>query len=54
MPRDGAVTLSDIREPTLTIRLPDLLATLANCRMARSFSIHERCKAKFQGFSFRA
>jgi hypothetical protein len=75
MPRDGSLTLSDIREPTLTIvcerwgrrynvmrliavhgdaKLTDLLVTLANCKKARSFGIHERCKAKFEGFSFRA
>jgi hypothetical protein len=78
MPRDGSLTLSDVREPTLTIvcercgrygrysikrliaaqgadaRLPDLLATLANCKKRRSFGIHDRCKAKFEGFSFRA
>jgi hypothetical protein len=77
MPRD-AITLADVREPTLTIvcercgrdgrynvkrliaghsadaKLPDLLATLANCEKARSVSIHDRCKAKFEGFSFRA
>ena len=35
------------------IRLPELL-TLANCAKARSFSIYDRCKAKFEGFSFRA
>ena len=78
MPRGGALTLADVREPTLEIacercgrrgryavrrliaahgadaRLPDLLATLANCDKARSLSIHDRCKAKFEGFSFRA
>ena len=78
MPRDGSLTLSDIREPTLTIRcercgryghynvarliaahradakLTDLLVTLANCEKARSFSIYDRCKARFEGFSFRA
>jgi hypothetical protein len=78
MPRDGSLTLSDIREPTLTIvckrcgrygrhnvkrliaahgadaTLPYLLATLANCEKARSFSIYDRCKAKFEGSSFRA
>ena len=76
MPRDGSLTLSDIREPTLAIgcercgrhgrynvarfiaahgadmRLPELLATLAICEKARSLSIHDRCKAKFEGFSF--
>ena len=35
-------------------KLPDLLATLANCEKARSFSVYDRCKAKFEGFSFRA
>jgi hypothetical protein len=78
MPRDGSLTLSDVREPTLTIgcqlcgrygrynvkqlsavhgadaKLTDLLVTLANCEKARSVSVHDRCKAKFEGFSFRA
>jgi hypothetical protein len=35
-------------------KLTDLLATLANCEKARSVSIYDRCKAKFEGFSFRA
>ena len=63
MSRDGALTLADVREPTLTIgckrcgrygrysvtrlmaaygadaKLPDLLATLANCEKARSASV---------------
>jgi hypothetical protein len=78
MPRDGSLTLSDIREPRLTIvcwrcgrygrhnvkrliaahgadaKLTDLLVTLANCEKARSVSIHDRCRARFEGFSFRA
>jgi hypothetical protein len=78
MPRDGSLTLFDIREPTLSIgcercgrhgrynvqrliaahgadaKLTKLLMTLANCAKARSFSIYDRCKAKFVGFSFRA
>jgi hypothetical protein len=78
MPRDGSLTLSDIREPTFSIvcercgrrgrynvarliaahgadaKLSDLLVTLANCEKARSLSIYDRCKAKFEGFSFRA
>jgi hypothetical protein len=77
MPRDGSLTLSDIREPTLAIacqrcgrygrynvarliaahgadaKLTDLLVTLANCEKARSVSVHDRCKARFEGFSFR-
>jgi hypothetical protein len=31
-----------------------LLVTLANCDKTRSFSIYDRCKARFAGFSFRA
>ena len=29
-------------------RLPDLLATLANCKKARSASIYDRCKAVYE------
>jgi hypothetical protein len=78
MPRDGSMTLSDVRGPTLAIgcercgrhgrynverlvaahgadaQLTELLVTLANCEKARSLSIHDRCKAKFEGFRFRA
>ena len=78
MPRDGSLTLSDIREPTLAIgcercgrhglysvkrliaahgadaKLTELLVTLANCEKARSFSIYDRFKAKFERFGFRA
>ena len=78
MPRDGSLTLSDIREPTLAIgcercgrhgrysvarliaahgadaKLTELLVTLANCEKARSFGNYDRCKARFEGFSFRA
>jgi hypothetical protein len=35
-------------------KLTGLLVTLANCEKARSFSVYDRCKAKFEGFSFRA
>jgi hypothetical protein len=34
--------------------LPYLLVTLAKLREARSFSIYDRCKARFEVFSFRA
>jgi hypothetical protein len=34
-------------------KLTELLVTRANCDRARSFSIYDRCKAKFEGFSFR-
>jgi hypothetical protein len=29
-------------------KLTDLLLTLANCGKARSFSVHDRCKAKYE------
>jgi hypothetical protein len=62
MPRDGALTLSDLRSPTLSIiysvarlmdehgdaKLTDLLLTLADCEKARSASIHDRCKAVYE------
>jgi hypothetical protein len=35
-------------------KLTDLLVTLANCEKARSVGVHDRCKAKFEGFSFRS
>jgi hypothetical protein len=43
-----------VSEPATRHRGTDLLVTLANCEKARSFSIHDRCKARFEGFSFRA
>jgi hypothetical protein len=33
-------------------KMTELLVTLANCEKARSFSIYDRCKAKFQNFSW--
>jgi hypothetical protein len=74
MPRDGALTLADLRAPKLTIvcapcnrrgiydvqrlkaqhgdaKLTDLLQTLANCPKTRSASIHERCRAVFEGLA---
>jgi hypothetical protein len=30
-------------------KLTDLLMTLANCPKARSASVHDRCKAKYEG-----
>ena len=63
MPRDGALTLSDVRSPTLMIvfepcarrgrdaKLTELLQTLANCPKARSASIHDRCRAVFEGLA---
>jgi hypothetical protein len=31
------------------VRLPGLLTTLANCEKARSVSVHDRCKAGYEG-----
>jgi hypothetical protein len=76
MPRDGALTLSHIRGPTLTIvcepcgrrgqynverlmaehgdaKLTDLLTTLADCPKTRSASIHDRCRAVYEGLATR-
>ena len=33
-------------------KLTELLVTLANCEKARSFSIYDRCKAKYVGYSW--
>jgi hypothetical protein len=75
MPRGGAMTLSDVREPALVIvcepcerrgrykverlmaehgdaKLTDLLTTLADCPKARSMSVHDRCKALYEGLLF--
>jgi hypothetical protein len=35
-------------------KLSGQMPTPANCEKARSLSIHDRCKARFEGFSFRA
>jgi hypothetical protein len=72
MVRDGALTLSDLRQPTIGVvcepcgrrgrfnvagliaehgdaKLTDLLVVLADCPKARSVSIHDRCRATFEG-----
>ena len=30
------------------MRLPDLLAAVARCQKANAFSLHDRCKARFE------
>jgi hypothetical protein len=35
-------------------KLTDLLVTLADCPKVRSLSIYDRCKAVYEGLSFRA
>ena len=75
MPKD-AFTLSDLRQPTLTIvcqpcgrrarynvqRLmakhgdaepPELLQQRARCPKARSASVYDRCKVRYEGLSMR-
>lgn len=74
MPRDGSLTLSDVRGPTLSIvcepcgrrgrfnvgrlteqhgadaKLTDLLYVLVgNCPRAGAVSVHERCRAVYEG-----
>jgi hypothetical protein len=34
-------------------KLTDLLATLADCPQARSVSVHNRCKAAYEGLTVR-
>jgi hypothetical protein len=51
---EKAVEAIEKGQIVLSMRLPELLMTLTNCEKARSFSIYDRCKAKFEGFSFRA
>ena len=52
--RRGRYTVERLMAEHGDAKLTDLLVTLANCETARSFSIYDRCKAKFEGFSFRA
>jgi hypothetical protein len=35
-------------------KLTDLLMTLADCPKARSIGVHDRCKAVYEGLSFRS
>ena len=72
MPRDGTLTLSDVRGPCLSIvcapcgrcgrynvaklierygdaKLTDLLLVLAECQKTHSASVHDRCKAVYEG-----
>ena len=49
-----AITWRLIAKHGADMRLPELLTTLADCEKARSFSVYDRCKAKFVRFSFRA
>ena len=44
--RDGVVRL--IERHGADIKMPDLLAVLANCSKARSHSIYDRCRAVYE------
>ena len=43
--RRGRYSVARLMEKHGDAKLPDLLQTLADCRKARSASIHDRCKA---------
>ena len=53
--RRGRYNVAQLMESHGDAKLPDLLATLANCEKARSVSIHDRCQARFEaGFRWQA
>jgi hypothetical protein len=52
--RRGRYNVDKLMAESGDAKLTDLLVTLANCEKARSFSVYHRCKAKFEGFAFRA
>ena len=47
--RRGRYAVARLIEEHGDAKLTDLLLTLANCKKARSVSIHDRCKAVFEG-----
>ena len=63
MPRDGGLardrlrtvgrpwrySVASLMELHRNAKLTDLLQTLADCQKARSASIHDRCKAVYEG-----
>ena len=49
--RHGTYNVAQLMEKYGDAKLPDLLQTLANCPKARSVSIHDRCKAVFEGLA---
>jgi hypothetical protein len=38
-----------IAKHSADVKLPELLATLANCPKAHSFSVYDGCKAVYEG-----
>jgi hypothetical protein len=49
--RRGRYSVGRLMESHGDAKLTDLLQTLANCPKARSASIHDRCKAVFEGLA---
>jgi hypothetical protein len=47
--RRGRLSVAKLMEEHGDAKLTDLLQTLADCRKARSASIHDRCKAVYEG-----
>ena len=49
--RRGSYGVQRLMEQHGDAKLTDLLVTLADCQKARSASIHDRCKAVFEGLA---
>ena len=49
--RRGTYNVARLMEQHGDAKLTDLLQTLANCPKARSASIHDRCRAVFEGLA---
>jgi hypothetical protein len=47
--RRGRYSVAKLMEEHGDAKLTDLLVTLADCQKARSASIHDRCKAVYEG-----
>ena len=47
--RRGRLSVARLMEEHGDAKLTDLLQTLADCQKARSASIHNRCKAVYEG-----
>jgi hypothetical protein len=49
--RRGSYNVARLMERHGDAKLTDLLQTLANCPKAKSASIHDRCRAVFEGLA---
>jgi hypothetical protein len=47
--RRGRYSVAGLMKLHGDAKLTDLLQTLANCQKARSASVHDRCKAVYEG-----